>query len=632
MNDLYVRWGRSKAEEEIVSPDQVSDQPLDNTPSVSGSKRARSVRTDEEQEQPREKEDQRQPGAKEEQGRLRAKEEQRQPGTKDDQNQSRAILAGCCVDQSPEKHARAMSELKGLADACGLTVASIVVQNAAQITHATYIGSGKVSELKREIEEYDADIVIFNEALTPMQMRNLEKELDTEVLDRTGLILQIFASRARTREAKLQVESARLQYMLPRLVGMRASLSRQGGGSGRLSNKGAGEQKLELDRRRIEKRIAELRRELEVVERERMTQRNRRLRTGLTKVALVGYTNAGKSTVMNALLNYCDSKGMYGTVTMTGAESGLRTDSGRSGSPDVYGNPSAAAIQSQACSDGENSRHVFEADMLFATLDTSVRRIDAPGHIPFLLSDTVGFVSEVPHALVKAFRSTLDEVRYADLLLEVVDFSDPDYREQIEVTAKTLEEIGAGNIPVVYLYNKTDLAMAAEAVMPETEISGQAVMSVTEAAVQEDSAEIKTETKTETKKYSQKSMPYSADGSDESTPEKYHTANREHTQSCFPGAKSRPIPVKIPFRRGETLYLAAGKGIGIPDILSLIDSALEEDRVECSFLVPYTKGGVLQEMRRFGVLLSEKYLPEGTEVRVRCRRGDARRFQTMLKT
>ena len=191
--------------------------------------------------------------------------------TAEQDSESRAILAGCCVDLAPDKHARAMSELKGLADACGLTVVSMVVQNAAQITHATYIGSGKVLELKREIEELDADIVIFNEALTPMQMRNLEKELDTEVLDRTGLILQIFSSRARTREAKLQVESARLQYMLPRLVGMRASLSRQGGGSGRLSNKGAGEQKLELDRRRIEKRIAELRRELDIVERERTT-------------------------------------------------------------------------------------------------------------------------------------------------------------------------------------------------------------------------------------------------------------------------------------------------------------------------------------------------------------------------
>lgn len=508
--------------------------------------------------------------------------------TEDQDSESRAILAGCCVDLAPDKHARAMSELKGLADACGLTVVSMLVQNAAQITHATYMGSGKVLELKREIEELDADIVIFNEALTPMQMRNLEKELDTEVLDRTGLILQIFSSRARTREAKLQVESARLQYMLPRLVGMRASLSRQGGGSGRLSNKGAGEQKLELDRRRIEKRIAELRRELDIVERERTTQRNRRLRTGLTRVALVGYTNAGKSTVMNALLNHCGTKGMYGTVTMSASDafSSFVPDSDTSAQGTVRSGRDSN--RSGTDSDLTDSKQVFEADMLFATLDTSVRRIDAPGHVPFLLSDTVGFVSELPHALVKAFRSTLDEVRYADLLLEVVDFSDPDYRDQIEVTAKTLEEIGAGNIPLVYLYNKTDLAMASEA---ETGLPGSG-------------------------QKSEKSISSAEEGSG---------------PGYRPSAKSRPIPVKIPFRRGDTLYLAAGKGIGIPEILSLIDSALEEDRIECRFLVPYTKGGLLQEMRRYGVLLSEEYLPEGTAVRVRCRRGDARRFQTLLR-
>ena len=169
-----------------------------------------------------------------------------------------------------------------------------------------------------------------------------------------------------------------------------------------------------------------------------------------------------------------------------------------------------------------------------------------------------------------------------------MDFSDPDYRDQIEVTAKTLEEIGAGNIPLVYLYNKTDLAMAAE-------------------------------TKT--------GLPGSGQKPETNIP----SAEEGSGPGCRPSAKSRPIPVKIPFRRGDTLYLAAGKGIGIPEILSLIDSALEEDRIECRFLVPYTKGGLLQEMRRYGVLLSEEYLPEGTAVRVRCRRGDARRFQTLLR-
>ena len=469
----------------------------------------------------------------------------------------KAVLAGCNTGMSADKYARAIAELRGLAQACGLNPVSTVTQNADTITHATYMGSGKVSSLKKEVEEHDADIVLFNEALTPMQMRNLEKILDTEVLDRTGLILQIFASRARTREARLQVESAQLQYMLPRLVGMRAELSRQGGGSGRLSNKGAGEQKLELDRRRIEHRIAELRRELEVVSRERTTQRSRRMQTGMTRVALVGYTNAGKSTVMNALLNYCSGKQAYAPSTVQPYE--------------------------------ENSKQVFEADMLFATLDTSVRRIDAPGHIPFLLSDTVGFVSDLPHSLVKAFRSTLDEVCCADLLLEVVDFSDPDYRKQIEVTAKTLSEIGAGHIPVVYLYNKTDLAIQAAGVTSDGTQTG-------------------------------------AD-----SPQSGKAIIEEEQPGPFPLQKSRPVPESIPYRRGDILFLAAGRGVGIPEILALIDDALGEDRVTAGFLIPYEKGALLRQIRSCGALLSENYLPEGISVKARCRRNDAERILRLIR-
>lgn len=464
-----------------------------------------------------------------------------------------AILAGCNTGMDTRKYERAMAELAGLAKACGLRVVSTLVQNAPQVTHATYLGSGKVQELKREVEFMDADIVLFNEALTPMQTRNLEKELDTEVLDRTGLILQIFASRARTREAKLQVESARLQYMLPRLVGMRASLSRQGGGSGRLSNKGAGEQKLELDRRRIEHRIAELSRELEVVERERATQRGRRLRAGLTRVSLVGYTNAGKSTVMNALLEYsaCARSGKAAGSADPDAIKGRLPETvppAQSSDQRSYGKP----LPDTAPDTAPDGKKVFQADMLFATLDTSVRCIEVPGSMPFLLTDTVGFVGDLPHSLVKAFRSTLDEVRYSDLLLEVVDFSDPDYQEQIEVTAKTLKEIGADRIPVVYLYNKTDLV-----------------------------------------------------------------------------EKDRPGPASIPSRRGDILYLAAGKRIGIPEILALIDDALDEDRLTGDILIPYTKGGLLQKIRNCGVIFSEEYLAEGIRVRFRCRKEDAERFRLL---
>ena len=498
----------------------------------------------------------------------------------------KAVLAGCNTGMSADKYARAIAELRGLAQACGLNPVSTVTQNADTITHATYMGSGKVSSLKKEVEEHDADIVLFNEALTPMQMRNLEKILDTEVLDRTGLILQIFASRARTREARLQVESAQLQYMLPRLVGMRAELSRQGGGSGRLSNKGAGEQKLELDRRRIEHRIAELRRELEVVSRERTTQRSRRMQTGMTRVALVGYTNAGKSTVMNALLNYCSGKQTHNPGTIQ--------------------------------PDQENGRQVFEADMLFATLDTSVRRIDAPGHIPFLLSDTVGFVSDLPHSLVKAFRSTLDEVCCADLLLEVVDFSDPDYRKQIEVTAKTLSEIGAGHIPVVYLYNKTDLAMLSSGGTPAPAGSG----------FHQGSNIIKEEDR----------EPGRNVNWDENRNEDRHERGSaagerpdEEPPAALPPQKSRPVPESIPYRRGDILFLAAGRGVGIPEILALIDDALGEDRVTAEFLIPYKKGAVLNEIRSCGALLSENYLPEGISVKARCTGKDADRILRLIR-
>lgn len=344
---------------------------------------------------------------------------------------ARAILVGLNVNRSDLEFERSMNELRELTKALDLEVACTVTQSLSSPDNSTYIGSGKVEEIKNSLDIFDADIIIFNDSLSPMQLRNLEKALDTEVMDRTGLILQIFAARAKTREARLQVEYAQLQYMLPRLAHMRTSLSRQGGGSGRLSNKGSGEKQLELDRRRIEHRMAELRRELENVEKERDTQRSRRLNSGIPRVSLVGYTNAGKSTILNNMLL-------------------------------TYG------------SDGQDTEEklVLEKDMLFATLDTSVRRIKAPGHSPFLLADTVGFISELPHSLVKAFRSTLEEAKYADILLQVIDFSDPEYRYHMDVTKETLAEIGAGDIPVIYVFNKSDI------VQKEQEEESQLVMEV----------------------------------------------------------------------------------------------------------------------------------------------------------
>lgn len=341
----------------------------------------------------------------------------------------RALLVGLNIGTDDAEFERSMDELKELVKALDLEVGLTVTQSLDTPDRSTYIGSGKVEEIRASLDMFDISIVIFNDSLSPMQVRNLEKALDTEVLDRTGLILQIFARRAHTRESRLQVEYAQLQYMLPRLAHMRTSLSRQGGGSGRLSNKGSGEKQLELDRRRIEHRMAELRRELEQVERERGTQRSRRLSSGIGRVSLVGYTNAGKSTIMNSLLK------LYGSE------------------------------------DSEN-KMVLEKDMLFATLDTTVRKITPPGSRPFVISDTVGFISNLPHTLVKAFRSTLEEAKYADILLEVIDFSDPEYRHHMEVTKETLVEIGAGDIPVIYVFNKSDL------LQKEQMESGQLVMEV----------------------------------------------------------------------------------------------------------------------------------------------------------
>lgn len=323
----------------------------------------------------------------------------------------KVLLVG--VDTGEEEDFEgSMQELASLAEACMLQVVGIITQKLEHINKALYIGTGKVAEVKQFADDISAELVVFDNALSPSQLRNLQNELDREVLDRTSLILDIFSERAKTREAKLQVETAKLQYMLPRLVGLHEALGRQGGASGSLSNKGAGEKKIELDRRKIEHRIAELRKELEEVSAERETQKKRRVRSEIPRVSLVGYTNAGKSTLMNRMV-----------------ETYIK----------------------------DESKKVFEKDMLFATLETSVRMVETNDNRPFFLADTVGFIHKLPHGLIKAFRSTLDEVREADLLLHVVDFSDEKYKQHMKVTEETLQELDAGGIPVIYVYNKADL-------------------------------------------------------------------------------------------------------------------------------------------------------------------------------
>ncbi len=322
----------------------------------------------------------------------------------------RVLLVG--VDTGEEQNFDgSMEELKQLAKACYMEVAGTVTQRMEFVHKALYIGTGKVQEVRDAAQALDAQLILFNDTLTPAQIKNLQDELKTPVIDRTTLILNIFEMRARTRESRLQVETAKLQYLLPRLVGMHEALTRQGGTSGSMSNRGAGEKKLELDRRHIEHRISELRKELDAISRERETQRKRREQSRIPLVALVGYTNAGKSTIMNQMVERFV---------------------------------------------GDEEKKVLEKDMLFATLDTTIRRINTGNNQDFLLTDTVGFIHKLPHGLVKAFRSTLEEIKGADLLLQVVDVSDPGYQEQMETTKETLRALEAGDIPMLIVFNKSD--------------------------------------------------------------------------------------------------------------------------------------------------------------------------------
>lgn len=316
----------------------------------------------------------------------------------------RAILVGL---ETSEDITQSMAELAGLAEAAGITVLGQMVQRLERRNGATYIGKGKVLELEELCHNMEADTVIFNDELSGIQLRNLEDILGVRVLDRTILILDIFADRAISREGKLQVELAQLQYRLPRLLGFGKSLSRQGG----IGNRGPGEKKLELDRRHISKRMDEIKSEITQIRGTRTTQRAKREKSGIPVIALVGYTNAGKSAIMNRLLEMAD----------------------------------------------KSDKTVLEKDMLFATLDTSQRSVRLDTNQEFILIDTVGFVSKLPHALVKAFKATLEEVLYADLLLQVVDAADPDHDFHVQVTNQVLGEIGASDKKKLLIYNKIDL-------------------------------------------------------------------------------------------------------------------------------------------------------------------------------
>ncbi len=311
----------------------------------------------------------------------------------------KTVLVGLITDKQPEQKAKEyLEELAFLADTAGATPVKTFLQRVDFANPKTFVGTGKLAEIKAYVVDNEIDMAIFDDELSAKQVRNLENELKIKILDRTNLILDIFAKRAQTAHAKTQVELAQYKYLLPRLTGMWTHLERQRGGIGM---RGPGEAQIETDRRIILDKISKLKEDLKLIDKQKATQRKNRGK--MVRVALVGYTNVGKSTLMNVL----------------------------------------------------SKSEVFAENKLFATLDTTVRKVIID-NLPFLLTDTVGFIRKLPHDLVESFKSTLDEVREADLLLHIVDISHPGFEEQIDVVNKTLDELESRNKPTILVFNKID--------------------------------------------------------------------------------------------------------------------------------------------------------------------------------
>ena len=316
-----------------------------------------------------------------------------------DKHEERAVLAAVATPSCGiERVNEYLDELAFLLETAGGVAVKKFVQNLQYRDPKTYLGSGKLEEVAAYIQEHDIELAVFDDELSPSQLRNIEAVLHCKILDRTHLILDIFSKRAQTAHSKVQVELAQYQYLLPRLTGMWTHLQKQRGGIGM---RGPGGKEIETDRRIIRDRISLLKKKLVDIDRQKLTQRSNREQ--FVRVALVGYTNVGKSTLMNLI----------------------------------------------------SKSNVFAENKLFATLDTTVRKVVIE-NLPFLLSDTVGFIRKLPHSLVESFKSTLDEIRETDLILHVVDISHPDFEEQIAVVNQTLQEIGAGNKPVITIFNKID--------------------------------------------------------------------------------------------------------------------------------------------------------------------------------
>ena len=332
----------------------------------------------------------------------------------EEQLQEKAVLVGLNITTNVKKIDdidinESMAELKELVKAAGAEVLASVIQNKPARDAAYFIGKGKVEEIRDYCHMLGATMIVFNDELSGAHMRNIEDVTGLKVIDRTALILDIFAQRALSKEGKLQVELAQLKYRLPRLYGMGGQMSRTGAGIG---TRGPGEQKLEVDKRHILNRAADIRKELREVKQNRETQRVQRLKSNIPIVALVGYTNAGKSTLLNELI--------------------------------------------KTHKDYETEKEVFVKDMLFATLDVTLRKATLPNKRDFLVVDTVGFVSKLPHDLVEAFKATLEEVKYADLILHVIDATNSSFELQKQTTESVLKELGADDKKTIIVYNKID--------------------------------------------------------------------------------------------------------------------------------------------------------------------------------
>lgn len=335
----------------------------------------------------------------------------------------RAIIVGANTT-SFEAYQYEMEELKQLCQACEIEVLDMITQNTESINPQTYIRKGKLEEIRVAITNLDCDTVVFNDELTASQINNISEVIDVTIYDRTYVILEIFKRRATTKEAILQVDIASLKYMLPRLVGLREGLSRQRGTGGNGAHgRGQGETKLELDRRNISDRIAFLKKQLKDLTEERNLQRKKRRANNIPVVSLVGYTNSGKSSTLNALLNYSHHV----------------------------------------------KKEVMQKDMLFATLETASRLIKLDNNHEFIVTDTVGFVHKLPTHLIEAFKSTLEEITESDLIVHVVDASNPNYEAQIKTTNEVLNEIGVDNIPIIYAFNKIDLVNSYFYIPPQYE-------------------------------------------------------------------------------------------------------------------------------------------------------------------